>query len=385
MRLGLLPALGGGIRDLARTGQVPRLVDGYLRRYVEAFDEVVYFSYLTESIDEYTADDAIRKRVRILSPPGPLPRGKWARRMVEEQGEELRRCDVLRAFQVTGVTPLYWADSWRRTLEVPFVTSYGFSYAALSDSMVKKILKQQVEKWALRHAAAVIATTEALREHARAIAPKARVELIPNGVDTARFVPARRDPRGHEAPFDILYVGRLSPEKNVASILTATSHDVAWYRSGGGVTDTIVGPGPLKAALETQAREQGISDRVRFLDMVEQRDLPARYAAADVFVLPSFTEGHPKALIEAMSCGLPCVVSSRGGNLALVEDGVTGLHFDPEQPAELEACLKRLRADPALASRLGAAARAQAVAHYDLGALVTREIALLKDVARSRR
>ena len=54
MRLGLLPALGGGIRELARSGQVSRLVDGYLRRYVEAFDEVVYFSYLSESLDEFT-------------------------------------------------------------------------------------------------------------------------------------------------------------------------------------------------------------------------------------------------------------------------------------------------------------------------------------------
>ena len=74
MRLGLLPAVGGGIRELARTGQVSRLVDGYLRRYVEAFDEIVYFSYLTESIDEHTQDEVIRRRVRIISPPGSLPR-----------------------------------------------------------------------------------------------------------------------------------------------------------------------------------------------------------------------------------------------------------------------------------------------------------------------
>ncbi len=384
MRLGLLPAVGGGVRELARTGQVSRLVDGYLRRYVEAFDEVIYFSYLTESIEDYTESADLRKRVRILSPPGPLPRGKWARRMVEEQGEELRRCDVLRVFQVTGTTPLYWADSWRRPLGVPFVTTYGFSYAALSDSMVKKILKQQVEKWALRHAAAVIATTEALKEQARAIAPKVRVERIPNGVDTARFTPGERR-RANGDPLHVLYVGRLSAEKNVAAAVTAT----AMLKAGGGaspsVTLVVVGAGPLAGALAEQAREGGVADRLVFRGVVDQHVLPAEYAAADVFVLPSFTEGHPKALIEAMSCGLPCVVSNRGGNLTLIEDGVTGLHFDPERPAELEVCLKRLRADPALAASLGAAAREQAVAHYDLGALVAREIALLKDVARGRR
>jgi glycosyltransferase involved in cell wall biosynthesis len=384
MRLGLLPALGGGIRELARTGQVPRLVEGYLRRYVAAFDEVIYFSYLTESIDEYTQDEVIRKRVRILSPPGPLPRGKWARRMVEEQGEALRRCDVLRAFQVTGVTPLYWADSWRRTLEVPFVTTYGFAYAALSDSMVKKILKQQVEKWALRHAAGVIATTEGLREQARAIAPKARVELIPNGVDTGRFVPGGRRRADGDA-LRVLYVGRLSAEKNVATAVQALASLAAGGGTAHSITLVVVGAGPLTQTLREQARGSGVADRVEFRGVIDQRDLPDVYAAADAFVLPSFTEGHPKALIEAMSCGLPCVVSSRGGNLTLVEDGVTGLHFDPEQPAELAGRLERLRDDPALAARLGAAARGQAVARYDLGALVAREIALLKDVARRPR
>jgi glycosyltransferase involved in cell wall biosynthesis len=71
--------------------------------------------------------------------------------------------------------------------------------------------------------------------------------------------------------------------------------------------------------------------------------------------------------------------------LTLVQHEVTGLLFDPERPDELGACLKRLRDDPALAARLGAAAREQVVARYDLGALVTREISLLEDVARTRR
>jgi glycosyltransferase involved in cell wall biosynthesis len=378
MRLGLLPALGGGIRELARTGQVSRLVDGYLRRYVEAFDEVVYFSYLPESLEEYTPEAAIRKRARILSPPGPLPRGQWARRMVDEQGEELRRCHVLRVFQVTGVTPLYWAAGWRRKLEVPFVTTYGFSYAALSDSMVKKILKQQVEKWALRNAAAVIATTAELKSRALEIAPRARVELIPNGVDTARFVPGGRT-RVAGGPLRVLYVGRLSREKNVATAVQATTRLGVSGGAPPSVTLVVIGEGPLEQALREQAREADVV----FRGVVDQRDLPAEYAAVDAFVLPSFTEGHPKALIEAMSCGLPCVVSSRGGNLTLVEHEVTGLLFDAERPDQLAACLERLRDDPALAARLGAAAREHVVARYDLGALVVREIALLKDVARS--
>lgn len=384
MRLGLLPALGGGIRELAQSGQVARLVDGYFRRYVEVFEEVTYFSYLDESIDEYTQDATIRARVRVVSPASSVSRGDWARRMVKEAGESLRRCDVLRAFQVTGVAPLRWSAFWGRRLDVPFVTTYGFSYATLSGSGWRRLLKGRIERWALRRAAAVIATTEALREHVHAVAPRTRVELIPNGVDTARFVP-RRGRRSDGGPFRVVYVGRLSAEKNVAAAVEATASLGAGGRGSAGVTLTVVGSGPLRDVLRERARSLGALDRIEFRGIVDQRALPHVYAEADAFVLPSFTEGHPKALIEAMACGLPCIVSNRGGNLSLVQNDVTGLHFDPERPAELAERLRRVRDNRALAARLGNAARAAAVARYDLGALVDREIALLRDVAQARR
>jgi glycosyltransferase involved in cell wall biosynthesis len=137
--------------------------------------------------------------------------------------------------------------------------------------------------------------------------------------------------------------------------------------------------------LRERARSLGALERVEFRGVVDQRVLPQAYVEADAFVLPSFTEGHPKALIEAMACGLPCIVSNRGGNLSLVQDGVTGLHFDPDRPGELAERLRRVRDDRALSARLGNAARAEAVARYDLGALVDREIALLRDLAREGR
>jgi glycosyltransferase involved in cell wall biosynthesis len=183
----------------------------------------------------------------------------------------------------------------------------------------------------------------------------------------------------------VLYVGRLSAEKNVAAAVEATASLGAGGPGSARVTLTVVGSGPLGDVLRERARSLGAAERVEFRGIVDQRALPHVYAEADAFVLPSFTEGHPKALIEAMACGLPCVVSNRGGNLSLVQDDITGLHFDPERPAELAERLRRVRDDRALAARLGNAARAEAVARYDLGALVDREIALLRDVARTRR
>jgi glycosyltransferase involved in cell wall biosynthesis len=98
-------------------------------------------------------------------------------------------------------------------------------------------------------------------------------------------------------------------------------------------------------------------------------------------VLASFTEGHPKVLLEAMAAGLPCVASDCEGNRSLVVDGKTGLLFDPHRPADLADRLARVLTDGPLGEALGGAGRALVVDRYDLGALVAQEIALLQRVA----
>jgi glycosyltransferase involved in cell wall biosynthesis len=361
--VGLLPALGSAIRAMAETGQQSRLIEGYMRPYADAFGEVLYFSYLPESFDEFTSERALLDRVRVFAPEEPMSRARRAVGMVAAHATEFRRCRVLRVFQITGVIPAIMA---KRRFGIPYVTTYGFWYGQLSQSRPKRVLKAVVERLGLRHAAAVIATTEELRARAAKLAP--RVEIIPNGVDlrlfrplNAEYAPGRR----------ILYVGRLSAEKNLQTVVEATASAGAMLR--------LAGSGPLRADLHARAKAQGAL--VEFLGVVEQAKLPAVYASSDVFVLASFTEGHPKVLLEAMACGLPCVASDCAGNRSLITDGKTGLLFDPYRPDELSARLRRIFDDPALAARLGKAAREMVAARYDLSALVAREIALVRAIA----
>jgi glycosyltransferase involved in cell wall biosynthesis len=364
MAVGFLPALGSGIRALAETGQQSRLLDGYMRPYAETFGEVCYFSYLPESLDEFTSEPLLLDRVRVLAPGRPVSRGRRAVTMVGAHATEFRRCRALRVFQITGVIPALLAKA---RFGVPYVTSYGFWYAQLSEPGPKRLLKSVVERLGLRHAAAVIATTEELRD--RAALTARRVELIPNGVDLRLFRPADVPrPAGRR----ILYVGRLSPEKNLATVVTAASYV-------GDATFVLAGSGVLRDPLQTLAREKNVP--VEFLGVVEQVTLPRVYGSSDVFVLASFTEGHPKVLLEAMACGLPCVASNCAGNRSLITDGETGLLFDPHRPEELAARLRRIFDDPALAARLGEAARKMIVERYDLSALVAREIALVRAIA----
>ena len=381
MVLGLLPALGGGLRELAATGQQSRLIDGYLRPYARAFQRLYYFSYLPESLAEFTEDAALLERVTVLAPRRPQWRGWRARAMTRAHPVEFRACDVLRVFQVTGAIPAMAAS---RRFGTPYVTTYGFSYGRLSRPGPKRALKAMVERRGLRRAAAVIATTEELRGRALALGAR-RVELIPNGVDTRLFAP-RPAPmeRLPGRPRRILYVGRLSEEKNLDTVLLATPSADAELRtaSGAGIQLMIVGAGPQKEELQALAGQLGVE--VEFHEVVEQRRLPEIYASADAFVLASFTEGHPKVLLEAMACGVPCVASDCEGNRSIVTHGKTGLLFDPHSPQALAACLARVLTEPGLAAGLARAARELIVARYDLEALVAREIDLLHDVARSR-
>jgi glycosyltransferase involved in cell wall biosynthesis len=370
MILGLLPAIRGGLGELAMTGQHARLIDGYLKPYARAFEAVRYFSYLTESLDAYTTDPELTGRVRIYPGRGWHP---WAYSfaMPFRYRDAFRGCAIFRVFQVTGVIPALIA---KRRFGIPFVTTYGFWYGRLARSRVTGALRRAVEALGLRAADAVIVPTPELGAHVAARVGAAKVHLIPNGVDTELFAPG---PRRSQRAKNVLYVGRLSEEKNVGAVVEAAARLTGRFE----LRLTFIGRGPARASLEAEARRRGVA--AEFVPVVEHRRVPAYLAEADAFVLPSYTEGHPKALLEAMSAGVPCVASNVGGNRAIIEPDATGLLFDLGAPDALAAALARVLGDPEGARTRAERARARVVERYDLARLVAEEIELLKRLARS--
>jgi len=286
---------------------------------------------------------------------------------------EFRRSAVLRVFQVTGVIPALIAGARWGT---PFVTTYGFWYARLSRRGPARPAKRLLERIALRRAAAVIVPTEELRAHVATMAAAGSIHVIPNGVDLARFSPTERvAPRRGR----ILYIGRLSEEKNLSALVRAAA--ALPKRIAGELI--MIGSGPLRDRLEAEARAAGV--RAEFPGVVDNQLIPGWLREAAAFVLPSFTEGHPKALIEAMAAGVPCVASDCPGNRGLVRDGDTGLLFDPRDPPGLAAALERVLTDEELAAGLGRRGHDLVSREYDLGRLVQSEIELLTRVAVGQR
>ncbi len=372
MILGLLPEIRGGLGTLAQIGQHTRFIDGYLRPYARAFDEVRYFSYRRETLADFTDDRELTARTRVI--PGP-PWHPWLSTtlMGLRHGRALAGCSVLRVFHLTGVVPALVA---RRRFGVPFAMTYGFHYDRLARTAARAWMHRRLERLALAEADAVIVTTPELAAY---VAGRARsehaVHLLPNAVDSTAFRP---EPRPPSPVPTVLYVGRLSPEKNLGALVAA----VAKLRGRLEVALRFVGDGVLRESLAGEAARVGV--RLELAPVVDHGRIPAVYAAADVFALPSFTEGHAKALLEAMSCGVPCVASNVGGNRAAIVDGRTGLLVDPADVGALADAIERLITDRALARRLGEAARREVVERYDLSAIVTREIALLRTLGARR-
>jgi glycosyltransferase involved in cell wall biosynthesis len=376
--LGLLPPAGGGLFDLAHTGQESRLLNAYFPAYLREFNALYYFSYFKEQLTDYTTDPELLQRVKLFPRAGNAPDKLYGFWLPFVYRREMRRCAVLRVFQITG-TPAAIIAKW--LYGIPYVTTYGYKYAELArllGSPVKAIALWLIERLGVYFADAVIVTTAELKEHVARWTSPYKIHLIPNGVDTELFSPGSRTP-SPDGRKQIIFVGRLEKEKNLFRLMDALELVNAKIP----VSLTLIGEGTLRESLELYAASK-TNLPVRFLGIVPHQRLPEYLRQADVFVLPSLLEGHPKALIEAMSCGLPCVVSDRSGCRAVVEDEKTGLLCDPEDTVDIAQQVERILVDADLAVRLGVAARWHVVEHYDLRRLVERESALLKFVTEQR-
>jgi glycosyltransferase involved in cell wall biosynthesis len=134
---------------------------------------------------------------------------------------------------------------------------------------------------------------------------------------------------------------------------------------GRAVRVKLAGEGELRPHLEELCREAGIDDRVTFLGPVSQERIRDLYAEAAIFCLPSFAEGVPVVLMEAMAMGLPVVTTRIAGIPELVEDGVGGIVVAPGRADELAGRIAALLDDPDRRSELGSGGRRKVLAEFD--------------------
>lgn len=196
----------------------------------------------------------------------------------------------------------------------------------------------------------------------RNIAPKhwPRIHTARLGVDTSLF--SARTPRSIAVPVQILCVGRLVPIKGQRVLLEAAGLLAA---RGHNLHITYIGDGPDAPELATCAAKLGLEDSVYFLGSLTHAEIRTRLAEADVFVLPSFAEGIPVALMEAMATQLAVVSTWTSGIPELITHDVDGLLVQPGSIEQLTDALESLLTSPQLRARLGIAARQRVLSAYE--------------------
>jgi glycosyltransferase involved in cell wall biosynthesis len=175
----------------------------------------------------------------------------------------------------------------------------------------------------------------------------------------------------------LLFVGRLVPEKGVLVLLWALAE---LKRRGLEVEAVLVGDGPYREELEESGRRLGVAGQLTFTGALTGAAIAPRYREADVFCLPSFAEGLPVVLMEAMANELPVVTSRLAGIAELVDDGVNGFVVPPARDDVIVDALEPLAADPQLRARFGRAGRERVLRDFD----VTRSAEQLELLFTSR-
>lgn len=224
----------------------------------------------------------------------------------------------------------------------------------------------------------------------RGFLPDDALLYIGNGIDLARFEPATAPRRAEVraamgwAPGDIVVgmVGRLTYEKGYAELFEAAR---ALLARRGDFRFVIVGPieGDRGDAVRpNEMRGLEATGRVHFLGL--RRDVPDLLAGMDLFVLPSYREGIPRALMEACAMGLPVVATDIRGCREVVEDGVSGFLVPVRDGAALAQAIERMAAMPDLGRAMGVSGRARVIRHFGEAAVHQRVLAGVEAVADRR-
>ncbi|MCX5785040.1 MAG: glycosyltransferase family 4 protein [Elusimicrobia bacterium] len=192
-----------------------------------------------------------------------------------------------------------------------------------------------------------------------------------NGVDTGKYTPplyhekiSAKAAVGFENDVMFLFVGRLSPEKRVKEFIEVWAELFAEELARPKIRLVIVGSGPEEENLKTAISKLEVGQSVTLTGPKD--DLLPYYRAADVFVLPSISEGLSNSMLEAMSCGAAIMASRVGGAIDAVVDGESGCLFDPLNRQEIKQCLRRHIADRSLSVKMGGRARLTAVEKYSM-------------------
>lgn len=368
MRITLFFTRKASLRSWVEQGMFDREIAIYQRLQQRGI-EVGFVTYGDRSELEYAPRIP---GIKILCNRWNLPLQWYERLLHLLHASWLRASDVCKTNQIAGSDiALRSAQFWQKPLiaRCGYMRSHSIAFYSGADSAETQAA-EALEAKVFGAARKVVVTTPLLAADVKQRIPQAAAHttVIPNYVDTDHFCPeAQAQPE-----FDLVYVGRLVPKKNVAALIEAIAPL--------NLRLLIIGDGEEGESLKSRFRELG--DRLHWQGIVPNQQLPKNLNSARAFILPSLFEGHPKVLIEAMSCGLPVIGSDVEGIRELLIHGENGLICSTDVEG-IRHAVQTLFEDSELRRSLGVKARAYVLDNFSLNQIVNLEVEVLRELTTS--
>lgn len=237
--------------------------------------------------------------------------------------------------------------------------------------------------WILRRTDAFVAISQEIADGLKNDGVQLeKIYKITNFVDISRFQPLDSDERSMlkrtlslDKDIIINFTGRIVGRKGIDVLINAMATNRELLLSS---ILIIVGSGPDEDKMKNLVSRLGIDNNIRFLGQTSE--VVRYYQASDIFVLPSYAEGMSNSLLEAMACGLPVIASRIGGVVDVIEDGKTGILFEPGDISGLSSALVRLANDAELRQRLGIEARKKMVKDFSIERVAEEYIKFFENV-----
>lgn len=187
---------------------------------------------------------------------------------------------------------------------------------------------------------------------------KKQITIVHNGVDTNFFTPVKKKTELNS----ILYTGRLEVFKGLFDLIESAGPVCKKYPSARFI---LIGTGTILESLKKHVSKLNLDDNFLFTGRLSKSEIIKYYQNSTIFVLPSYREGFPTSLLEAMSCGIPSIATNVEGNFELIKNGDNGLLVPPKSPDKLAESIIYLLDNEEFRSRIGDNARKHIVKNYD--------------------
>jgi glycosyltransferase involved in cell wall biosynthesis len=299
---------------------------------------------------------------------------------------ETERADVLHTH--TGLAANILSRIAGRLAGVP-VVSHMHMNNHFRPNRLAQAVQQTLDNLTSRLCARIVVVSDDMRERLlRQGVPAGRLELIPNGIElgSSAAPPSRQLLLALGVPEDAdvaITVGRLCDHKGQRELIEAVARLAAAHSGLRAVVvgDDVEAGGDYLVRLRRLAVQLGVEDRIIFTGY--RPDARALVAESDVFVLPSWIEGCPLVVLEAMAAGTPVIATGVGGLPELVEHEETGLLVPVRDPQALAAAIERVLVEPGLREALGLAGQRAVASRLSAADMTRRMLSLYDEVAEA--